>query len=144
MTWHENEPQNRPLADNARASTLRIAATLIGAIFIVSLVLYGLNDESEEGGGQKAPTAVAVTPQPAPGEQQAQSQQSGGQQPTSPSSTATQPSGPSNPSTTTGQGPNSQGNQNPQSGHNGNAGGSMNPAPAAGSQNARPPSSNGQ
>ncbi len=145
MTWGVNKSCNRSLADGARAGTLQIVGALIGAIFIVGLVLYGLNHEGEEGDSKKTAAPITVTPQPAPGQrnpsqgqqspepQQAQSQQGGGQQPSAPNSTATQPSGPSNPSTTTGQGPNARGSQN------GNAGNKANQAPATASPSASPP-----
>ena len=145
MTWGDDKSQKRPLADGARAGTLQIAGALIGAIFIVSLVLYGLNHEGKEDGSQKTTAPITVTPQPAPGQrnsaqgqqppgpQQAQSQQGGGAQPSAPNSTATQPSGPSNPSTTTGQGPNAQGSQN------GKASNKANQTPVTASPSAPPP-----
>jgi hypothetical protein len=124
--------------DRARAAgTLQIVATLIAAIFIVSLVLYGLNERDDESGNGKTAAPIAATPQSAPSQQgkqqQVQSQQGGGQQPSAPNSTATQPSGPSNSSTTTGQGPDARGSQN------GNAGNKANQPPATASPSAPPP-----
>ena len=55
-----NKSRNRPLADGARAGTLQIAGALIGAIFVVSLVLYGLNQQGEEGGSEKTAAPITV------------------------------------------------------------------------------------
>src|SRR5665213_3259797 len=97
------------------ASTLKVATALIGAIFIVAIVLYGISNRRDEtadvGGG--AVVATGTPPQPA-----------GGQQPSTPASNAGQPSTASNPSATTGQGP------NPQDSPGGNAGNGKAPANA--------------
>jgi len=52
------------------ASTLQITATLIGAIFIVSFVLYGINNQRDEGAAPQTTAAAALaTPQPANAQQ---------------------------------------------------------------------------
>jgi hypothetical protein len=110
------------------ASTLQIVATLVGAIFIVTFVLYGLNSQSDVNGTTSQAAAPPATPQqPASSpkankqapqgnqtQQQAQSQQGGGQQP----SHASQPSAANNASTTTGQRSDPQGSPGANAGKN--------------------------
>jgi hypothetical protein len=115
------------------ASTLQITATLIGAIFIVSFVLYGINNQRDEGAAPQTTAAAALaTPQPANAQQN-------NQQPAAPSQNAGKPGGPSNPATT-GQGGNNAQDNGAQSnkGANTNAG-KANPAPANASPNAPAP-----
>jgi len=121
-------PTNPSRPVNKRAGKLQISATIIGAVFIVSLMLYGLNHQGNENGGSKSVAAIQVNPQPAPDQQtqrappgqqnaqrQGQRQQQQGQQqqgnaqpsggqPSASSSSGAQPSGPSSSSSTVGQG----------------------------------------
>lgn len=149
-----------------RANRLQIAATVVSTVFIVSLVLYGLNNQRDENestaGGQQTAAAMPAVPQPAqgdnqqPGQKQAQAQQGTGEQPSAPSSSANQPSAASSPSSTTAQTPNPQATTtgqgpNPQGSPGGNAGnsnkasakGGNNPSPGNASPSVRPPNQTG-
>jgi hypothetical protein len=113
----------RPRAADTRVRPWQVTLTLVAAIFIVSIMLYGINQSEEPGSRAKNPPRIAVTAPAPPGQpaqenqqtaqRQGQSQQPGGSQPSATASPA-QSSGASNPATTTGQGNNvSQGNGKP-------------------------------
>ena len=140
----------RPRAADTRVGPWQVTLTLVAAIFIISIMLYGVNQSEEPGSGSNAKnpppiqtTAPAPAGQPAQGnqqtaQQQGQSQQPGGTQPSAASSPA-QSSGGNTPATTTGQGNNvsqSSGAPNPEAPPV-NAGGNSNSP--AGAASGRPP-----
>lgn len=108
------EPQ-RP---EARASGLQIAATVAGAVFVLVVVLYGLNNQRDEPGGKLDTPTETANSQPAADGQGNQSQASQ-QQPASPNNR--KPGSSANAPATTSQGGNrpTVGASDP---HNGNAG----------------------
>jgi hypothetical protein len=139
---HANAAAAPPCARCARAGPARQQAAdrrdpFIGAIFIVTLVLYGFNNQRDETGGQPSAVAAPATPQPEPGQQsnlaqgqQGQRQQGQAQPSSQQPSAPSKPSGP-NSSTIVGQGGNGQGNN----GGNANASKNGKPAPANASSN---------
>lgn len=98
-----------------RVGPLRIGIAAIAAIFIVAVVLYGLNNQRQETGSAQNPAGQVTaqggpqqTTQPQPGNAKANpsngSAQQAQQQPATPSQNAAKPAGAANPPATTGSG----------------------------------------
>ena len=111
-----------------RAGKLQIAATFIGVIFIVTLVLYALNTQRDESGGQQSAAVIQMNPQPGPQSGQPQDRQQNqpqsNQQPAAASPDSAKPPS-NNASSTTGQGGGGEGNPVHDAGDN-----ATSPAPA--------------
>ena len=137
MKSHEDDPlRNLPLVTppqpgKRRAAWWQITAAAIGAVAIVFLLLWGINNQRDETAGQ--PTAAT---QATPATPQGESQQAPAQQDSSPG----QQQGLSNASSTTGQGSRDQGEAAQKS----NSGQPSNQQPTNPGQNAPPTENNGQ